>query len=134
MTRRELLVMPFLLRGSNNTDARIDELEISFEDFRYRAPYKFGGKEVDRVTLLNVKCRLSTKMGKSATGFAAMPLANVWSFPASDIPYETTLAAMQSLAGKITKITRDFTGYAHPLDINKALEPEYLKAATESSR
>jgi L-alanine-DL-glutamate epimerase-like enolase superfamily enzyme len=125
--------MPFLLRGSHSTDARIDELEVSFEDFWYRAPYKFGGKEVDRVTLLNVKCRLSTKTGKSATGFAAMPLGNVWSFPAPDIPYETTLAAMQSLAGKIAKITRDFTGYAHPLDINKALEPEYLKAATETS-
>jgi L-alanine-DL-glutamate epimerase-like enolase superfamily enzyme len=133
MTRRELLVMPFLLRGSNSTDARIDELEVSFEDFRYRAPYKFGGKEVDRVTLLNVKCRLSTKMGKSATGFASMPLGNVWSFPAPDIPYDTTLAAMQSLARKVAKITRDFTGYAHPLDINKALEPEYLKAATEVS-
>src|SRR5882762_2438161 len=113
MTRRELLVMPFLLRGSNNTDARIDELEVSFEDFRYRAPYKFGGKEVDRVTLLNVTSRLSTKMGKSATGFAAMPLGNVWSFPASDIPYDITLAAMQSLARKIARITLSFTDYAH---------------------
>ncbi len=131
--RREMLVMPFLPRGARGTDARIEELEVSFEDYRYRAPYKFGGKEVDRVTLLNVHCRLSAKSGKSATGFAAMPLGNVWSFPASDIPYETTLAAMQSLARKIAKITRDFTGYAHPLDINKTLEPEYLKAATETS-
>ncbi len=131
--RREILVMPFLLRGARNTDARIEELEVSFEDYRYRAPYKFGGKEVDRVTLLNVHCRLSLKTGKSATGFAAMPLGNVWSFPAADIPYETTLAAMQALSRKIAKITRDFRDYAHPLDVNKALEPEYLKAASETS-
>ncbi len=131
--RREMLVMPLLLRGARSTDARIEELEVSFEDFRYRAPYKFGGREVDRVTLLNVHCRLRTKMGNSASGFAAMPLGNVWSFPAPDIPYETTLAAMQSLARKIAKITRDFPGYTHPLDINKALELEYLKAATETS-
>jgi len=131
--RRELLATPFLLRGPLSTDVHIDELEIIFEDYRYRAPYKFGGKEVDRVTLLNVRCRLSTRMGKSATGLGAMPLGNVWSFPAEDIPYETTLAAMQALAGKIAKITRDLPGYAHPLDINKALEPEYLKTATATS-
>src|SRR5260370_15316711 len=131
--RREILAMPFLLRGALSTDARIEELEVSFEDFRYRAPYKFGGREVDRVTLLKVHCGLRTKAGNSATGFAAMPLGNVWSFPAPDIPYETTLAAMQSLARRIAKITRDFPGYAHPLDINQALEPEYLKAATETS-
>jgi len=133
MTRRELLVMPFLLRAPLSTDARIDELEISFEDYRYRAPYKFGGKEVDRVTLLNVHCRLRTRIGHAAAGFASMPLGNVWSFPAPDIPYDATLAAMQSLARKIAKSTRGFPGYAHPLDINKALEPEYLKAATETS-
>src|SRR3979409_2513874 len=117
---REVLVMPFLLRGSRGTDARIEELDVSFEDYRYRAPYKFGGKEVDRVTLLNVHCRLRTRIGNSATGFASMPLGNVWSFPAPDIPYDTTLAAMQSLASKVAKITRGFPGYAHPLDINKA--------------
>ncbi|HEV2689870.1 MAG TPA: hypothetical protein VGV35_15025 [Bryobacteraceae bacterium] len=132
--RRELLAMPFILRAAPSTDARIDELEISFEDYLYRAPYKFGGKEVDRVTLLNVHCRLSAKGGKSATGFAAMPLGNVWSFPASDIPYGVTLAAMKSLAEKIARITRGFKGYAHPLDINLALEPEYLRAADGVTR
>ena len=132
--RRELLAMPLLLRGPRSTDARIDEIQSSFEDFLYRAPYKFGGKEVDRVTLLNVHCRMTTKAGKSATGFAAMSLGNVWSFPADDIPYDTTLAAMKTLAAKIVRITRGFSAYAHPLDINHALEPEYLKAAVETSR
>jgi len=128
--RREFLVaMPFILRASHSTDAHIDEIEIGFEDYLYRAPYKFGGKEVDRVTLLNVHCRISGKNGKSARGFAAMPLGNVWSFPAPDIPYDTTLAAMKSLAQKIARITRSFSGYVHPLDVNHTLEPEYLKAA-----
>jgi len=57
--RHEVLVMPFLLRGPRGTGARVEELEVSFEDYRYRAPYKFGGKEVDRVTLLNVHCRVN---------------------------------------------------------------------------
>src|SRR5450432_1332726 len=134
LLRREFLAMPAVLAAAPSTDARIDELGIAFEDYRYRTPYKFGGKEVDRVTLLNVRCRLSTKAGKSAEGGASMSMGNVWSFPAPNIPYDTTLAAMKTLAAKIADITRSFTEYAHPLDVNHALLPEYLKAAAATSR
>ncbi|MCU1236844.1 MAG: hypothetical protein JWP63_4811 [Candidatus Solibacter sp.] len=134
MRRRAFLAMPALLAAAPSTDARIDELTIGFEDFRYRAPYKFGGKEVDRVTMLNVKCRLSTKAGKSAAGGASMSMGNVWSFPAPNVPYDVTLGAMKALAEKAAAITRGFTEYAHPLDVNHALAPEYLKAGAEVTR
>jgi hypothetical protein len=131
--RRELIAMPALLLAGRSTDARIEELSAGFEDFIYRAPYKFGGKEVDRVTVLNVRCRLRLKTGKTAEGFASMPMGNVWSFPAPGVPYEITLHAMKTLAERIAGITRNFRDYAHPLDVNYRLEPEYLKAATEAS-
>jgi L-alanine-DL-glutamate epimerase-like enolase superfamily enzyme len=134
MRRRAFLAMPALLASAPATDARLDELAIAFEDFRYRAPYKFGGKEVDRVTMLNVKCRLSTRAGKSASGAASMSMGNVWSFPAPNIAYDVTLGAMKALAEKIAGITRAFTEYAHPLDVNHALEPEYVKAGAEVTR
>ncbi len=126
--------MPSLLLGAPTTDARIDEIVPGFRDYLYRSPYKFGGKEVDRVTLFEVRCRLSLKSGKSAEGVGVMPLGNVWSFPAPGVPYEVTLGAMKSLAAKAVSLTRGVTGYAHPLDINRALEPEYLKAAAEVTR
>jgi L-alanine-DL-glutamate epimerase-like enolase superfamily enzyme len=132
MKRRAFLAMPALLAAAPGTDAKVDEIVSNFRDYRYRAPYKFGGKEVDRVTLLEVRCRLSAKDGKSAEGAAAMSLGNVWSFP--DLPYDVTLGAMKSLAGKIVNLTRGFTGYAHPLDVNRTLEPEYLRAAAEVTR
>jgi L-alanine-DL-glutamate epimerase-like enolase superfamily enzyme len=133
LRRREFLAMPAFL-AAPATDARIEELRTEFEDYRYRAPYKFGGKEVDRVTMLNVHCRLSTKAGKTAEGFAAMPMGNIWAFPASTVPYDTTLGAMKELALRIARITRAFREYAHPLDMHKALLPVYLKAAAEASR
>ena len=83
--------MPAFLAVAPPTDARIEDLTIGFQDYQYRAPYMFGGREVDRVTLLNVRCRLGTKSGKSAEGAASMSLGNVWSFPAP--PYDTTLGA-----------------------------------------
>lgn len=73
--------MPAFLAAGRPTDARIEELRIGFEDFLYRAPYMFGGKQVDRVTMLNVNCRLRSRAGATAEGFAAMSLGNVWSFP-----------------------------------------------------
>jgi L-alanine-DL-glutamate epimerase-like enolase superfamily enzyme len=132
--RREFLAMPALLLATRSTDARIEELTTSFEDFTYRTPYKFGGREVDRVTVLNVRCRLRLQTGKSAEGFASMPMGNVWSFPAPGVPYETTLQAMKTLAERVAGITRSFREYAHPLDVNHHLEPEYLKAAADVSR
>jgi L-alanine-DL-glutamate epimerase-like enolase superfamily enzyme len=132
MKRRAFLAMPAILRAAPATAARIDELEINFTDFRYRAPYKFGGREVDKVTVLNVRCRVSTRAGKSAEGRAAMSMGNVWAFPA--LPYDTTLAAMKLLAERVARITRGYREYAHPLDVNHELEPEYLKAAAEVSR
>lgn len=134
MKRRTLLAMPAILAAAPSTDARIDELRIAFKDYLYRAPYMFGGREVDRVTILEVRCRLSTRAGKSAEGAAAMSMGNVWSYPAPGVPYDVTLGAMKTLAEKIERDTKSFTEYAHPLDVNHTLEPEYLKAAEETSR
>ncbi len=134
MRRREFLAMSAAIAAPRATDARIEEITTEFRDYLYRAPYKFGGREVDRVTLLNVRCRIGSKGGKSASGFGSMPLGNVWSFPAPDIPYQTTLAAMRSLAERIAGILRDFREYAHPLETNHTLEPEFLRAAEDTAR
>jgi L-alanine-DL-glutamate epimerase-like enolase superfamily enzyme len=109
----------------------IDEVSIEYEEYRYRTPYKFGGREVDRVTLLNVHCAVHLADGRSARGFGSMTMGNVWSYPSKRMSYDTTLGAMKALAGKIQKITADFKQPAHPIDINVTLEPEYLKAAQE---
>jgi L-alanine-DL-glutamate epimerase-like enolase superfamily enzyme len=62
-----------------------------------------------------------------------MPMGNVWAFPSKMMSYDETLAAMKALAERLQKITSSFTDFGHPLDINFALEPEYLKAASELS-
>ena len=64
-----------------STDAQLIEVEPSYEDYRYRAPMKFGGSVVDRVTLLNVQCAVEDGSGRVAHGPGSMPLGNVWSFP-----------------------------------------------------
>lgn len=122
------------------TTPKIEELEIkpqdiqiSFEDFFYRTPLKFGGTVVDRVTLLNVRCEIRNRKGAVASGFGSMPLGNVWSFPTKTMTYETTLQAMKVLAERIRKITAEHPDYGHPIDLNCNLEARYLQAATDVS-
>ncbi len=112
----------------------IEDATFETEDFLYRTPIKFGGTVLDRATLLNATVRARTAGGKPARGFGSMPLGNVWSFPSKSMPYEATLGAMKALAARIARITAGHREPGHPVDINHALEPEYLKAASEVSR
>jgi L-alanine-DL-glutamate epimerase-like enolase superfamily enzyme len=121
-------------RASAQAGIRIDEVRASYEDYLYRTPIKFGGALLDRVTLLNVDCTVSDARGRSARGFGSMPLGNIWAFPSKTMPYDVTLGAMRMLAGRITALTAAWREFGHPVDINVALEPEYLKAAEQVSR
>ena len=135
ITRRvfvEAAVAPALLLGAKGKTIRIEAVSYDFEDYRYRTPMKFGGNVVERVTLLNVHCTVRGADGRTSRGFGSMPLGNVWSFPA--LSYDTTLQAMKTLAARVAAITRNAAVEGHPIDINIALEPEYLKAAAEVSR
>ncbi len=123
-----------ILAAPKNTDIRIDEIRHSYEDYLYRTPIKFGGTVVDRATLLNVDCTVSSRGGRSAKGFGSMPMGNVWSFPSRVLTYDQTLGAMKALADRIVRITGGYKETGHPVDLNHALEPEYLKAAAEESR
>lgn len=122
------------LAAPKASDVRIEEVRHGYEDYVYRAPYKFGGRVVDRVTLLNVRCRVATRNGKSAWGFGSMTMGNVWAFPSRTMSYDQTLGAMKTLAERLAKITGDCRELGHPLDLALVLEPEYLKAARDVSK
>ncbi|MDQ2945750.1 MAG: hypothetical protein M3Y27_07380, partial [Acidobacteriota bacterium] len=107
---------------------RIQEVRVAFEDFAYRAPMKFRGTVVDRVTLLNVSIRCETHFG-TVEGFGSMPLGNVWAFPSVRLPYGDTLAAMKQLALSVGAITESCRIEDHPIEINHQLEPQYFEAA-----
>ncbi|WP_337177636.1 enolase C-terminal domain-like protein [Paludisphaera sp.] len=116
------------------TDVAVEDVSFEYEDYRYRAPLKFGGIVVERATILNVTCAVRTRDGRAAKGFGSMPLGNVWSFPSRAHSYDETLAAMKALAGKIRDITAGRREPGHPIDINHDLEPDYLKAAVDAAR
>jgi L-alanine-DL-glutamate epimerase-like enolase superfamily enzyme len=124
-----------LLRaGTKTAGIRIEDVAHSYEEYLYRTPNKFARTIVDRATIMTVKCTVRTKEGKVTKGFGSMPLGNVWSFPSRKMPYAATLSAMKALADEIAKITGSYREFDHPIDINWALNPLYLKAAVDVSQ
>ena len=117
------------IHAKSATDVKISEISYNYEDYLYRTPIKFGGAVVDRVTLLNVNCVLRAANGKTVKGFGSMPLGNVWSYPSKVMNYDATLNAMKVLAERMSKIMGSYKEAGHPMDINHAIEPLWLKAA-----
>ncbi|MDZ7638956.1 MAG: enolase C-terminal domain-like protein [Bryobacterales bacterium] len=115
----------------NPRDVRIDEVRFDYEDHNYRFPHVFGGFTTDRVTLLNVHCRVSDRQGRSAEGFGSMTLGNVWSWKTQRYGYEETLGVMKALAGRAQAMMADCREFGHPIEINALLEPAWLRAAVD---
>lgn len=116
------------------TAIQVTEVEPSYQDYDYRAPMKFGGSVVTRVTLLNVRSTVRARDGRVAHGFGSMSLGNVWSFPSKKLTYDQTLQAMKDLAGCIARLVPQNREWGHPIDLNIALEPQFLAAANDISR
>ena len=115
-------------------DARVKDVELTTEEFRYRTPIKFGGATVDRVTLLNAAVTVELAGGRVACGRGSMPLGNVWAYPSRSLSYARTLAAMRAAADEIATIYARSTVAGHPIDITHALEPEFATAADHVAR
>jgi len=127
-----LAAAPAILKaGPRATDIRIEEVSTDYVYFHYRVPIKFGGVTSDSATILNVNCVVTSRGGKAAKGFGSMPLGNAWSFPSRQVSHADTLEAMERLSERISKATQGYKGYGHPIDLNYALQPMYLRAADE---
>lgn len=111
------------------TDIRITEVRLSFDNYAYRAPIKFGGVAVDKATVLNVECGVVTRDGRTARGFGSMPLSNIWGYPSKVMNYDQTLAAMVELSERCARIAGSHADCAHPVDLGVELEEKFLAAA-----
>ena len=60
-----------------------------------------------------------------------MTLGNAWAFPAAS--HEAGLGAMKALADALAPLTAACDERGHPIDLFRALEPEYLRAAAAVS-
>ena len=116
---------------SKPTDIRLLELHAEFEEIKYRAPIKFGGRVVTDATLLHVRAEVETNDGRRGRGFGSMPMGNVWAWPSREVSAEATLAAMVELGRRLVLAAGDYRESGHPLDITHELSRSYGKLADQ---
>lgn len=120
--------------AGKDTDVRIENVSVAFEEFKFRSPFKFAGVVVTKQIMSTATCTVRTRGGKEATGFGVLPLNFTFSFPSKQVTPEARQNAMKTLAEELVNVTASYRDYGHPVELNWELAPAYLKAAADVSR
>src|SRR5262249_46587484 len=113
------------------TDVTILEARCFFEPIQFRSPLKFGGRVMDKGSLINVEVRVETRNKRQESGFGSMPVAPAWAWPSGTVPMEKAEEAMKQFASDIVELAVDFPDYAHPIDIFEQIAGEYEHQAKQ---
>jgi L-alanine-DL-glutamate epimerase-like enolase superfamily enzyme len=116
------------------TDIRILEVSYGTQQYRYRAPVKFGGRVVTDALIFDVSIVVETRSGIRGRGYGSMPMGNIWAWPSSRVPADKTLEAMVALATRVAEETGRYRGEGHPLEIAQELSGRYGLLAQEVER
>jgi len=119
---------------AKSTDIRLCEVAASAQYFNYRAPAKFGGREVTDVVLFDVTAEVETRDGRRGRGFGSMTMGNIWAWPSRAIAAEQTLAAMIELARRLVHAAGVYRGFGHPLEITHDLAASHQPEADTITR
>lgn len=112
---------------TNPHDARIVNVDVSFEPVAFRMPLKFGGRVVDSTDLINVAVTLEGRDGKTAVGHGSMPVGNVWAWPSQSVEPPAAEKAMKAFAEEASTAVIDEFG--HPIEVMIATIDRYQSAA-----
>ena len=110
---------------AKSTDIRLCDVSASTQYFKYRAPAKFGGREVTDAVVFDVTAEVETRDGRRGRGRGSMTMGNIWAWPSRSIAAEQTLAAMIALGHRLVQIAGDYRGIGHPLEIVHDLTASY---------
>lgn len=114
---------------SKSTDVRVVDALITFEEFPFRTPLKFGGRVVDKNRLINVQVNVETRSGHHALGFGSMPVGNIWAWPSSVVSPDQAEEAMVDFAERVVRLTDVIDDYEHPIDLIYNISAEYFHLA-----
>ena len=114
---------------AKSTDICIKRVELTTEQFVYRAPVKFGGRVVTDAEVVNVVLEVETRDGRRGRGFGSMPMGNAWAWPSRVVSGEQTLPAMRSFALRMSEVANAHPDFGHPLELTRSLSNQFDAAA-----
>src|SRR5438093_12470782 len=101
---------------SKATDIHVRSARLYFLPVQTRMPLKFGPEVTTSVTCARVCVTVEDGKGRTADGWGETPLSVQWVWP-SALPYESRLAALQSLCIKLSDAWAHFDAWGHPIEI-----------------
>ena len=118
---------------TRTTDIRIVDADCTFEEIRFRAPLKFGGRVVNHSYCMNVRVTAEAADGKRADGFGSMPVGNVWAWPTDELSGDQTEVAMKMFAERVSEAVVD-ADPGHSIEIMHELHPRFAVIARSVAR
>jgi L-alanine-DL-glutamate epimerase-like enolase superfamily enzyme len=114
------------------TDIAIREVKTYRVKFNYRAPVKFGGREVKDVVVLRARVVVESRgTGKLTVGYGEMTLGNAWAWPSKKLNSSLTSLPLIGLFEKIAAQTSTYSEYGHPLRLTYELSKGHSALAED---
>ena len=113
------------------SDISIKSVRPYFIDAKARTPLKFGAVVMDTVKLAYVKATVENGQGKTADGWGAMFMADMWGWPTAKVESPQRSAAMVETTKRICRLFEQHGKGGHPVDIHHDLEAQFQPIADE---
>ena len=114
-----------------DSDIRIVEIQTYKTPVRCRTPLKFGAVVVEELPIGYVRVVAENRAGRRAEGWGAMFLMDLWAWPVSRAPHAAKNRVMRALLDAYARTVAGYPGYAHPLELFMATEPELRRLSRE---
>ena len=115
------------------SDIRVVEVEPLFYLEKARTPLKFGGVVMDAAEMFKARVRVESRAGRTADGWGAIFLSDVWAWPSPIVPHEERAKVMHRVAERCAELVAGWKEFAHPIDIAIGLEDDVKRAVVVSN-
>jgi len=115
------------------TDIRVREIQTFKVPTACRTPLKFGAVVVEKTFTGYAKATVETRDGKTATGWGAMFIMDLWAWPVSKAPHEARERAMADLLDSCAACVADYPHHAHPIEIFCETEDDLRRLAARAA-
>ncbi len=110
------------------TDVHITEARASFSDFALRTPLVLSTGKITGICQATATVRVEDGRGRSARGYGAIFLGDLWAWPSEQVASPQRVEAMKTLCEAMAKgLPAAGDEYAHPLEHGIRLFETYLE-------
>ncbi len=115
------------------TDIRVVEAIPHFPQAFCRTPLKFGAVVVESLAFCHVRMTVENRAGKTATGWGAMFLMDMWGWPSPLVPHELRADIMEEFVRRLCRVYENLNEYGHPIEHFHQVESEFVSIASNVS-